>query len=62
MDSVSNVGFAVGRMQELVDPLRTCPVPVVSRVRGRAYGAGCMLCMASDAVVATPDAEFGLQE
>lgn len=62
LDPGGDGGFEAGRMQELVDSLRECPLPVVARVQGRAFGAGFMLCLGSDVVVAAPDAQFGLQE
>lgn len=55
-------GFEIGLMQQMVETLRRCPVPIISRVQGRAFGAGFMLAMASDIVVAAGQAQFGLQE
>lgn len=62
LDPGGDGGFEAGLMQRLVDAVRACPLPVVSRVDGQAFGAGFMLCMASDVVLATEDATFGLQE
>ncbi|WP_254525925.1 enoyl-CoA hydratase/isomerase family protein [Natrinema caseinilyticum] len=49
-------------MHDVVEALRTCPVPVVTAVQGRAFGAGFMLCLGADVVLATENATFGLQE
>jgi enoyl-CoA hydratase/carnithine racemase len=49
-------------MHGLVEALRSCPVPVVTATRGRAFGAGFMLCLGADIVVATEDTVLGLQE
>lgn len=53
---------AADRMHRLVDAIRSCPVPVVASVPGRAFGAGFLACMAADIVLADEDAAFGLQE
>lgn len=53
---------AADRMHRLVDSIRSCPVPVVAAVPGRAFGAGFLACMAADVVLADADAAFGLQE
>lgn len=53
---------SANRLHRLVDAMRTCPLPIVAAVRGRAFGIGFVLCMASDVVVAGDGAEFGLQE
>jgi enoyl-CoA hydratase/carnithine racemase len=49
-------------MHDVVRTLRTCPVPVVTAVTGRAFGAGFMFCLGADVVLAGDDAVFGLQE
>lgn len=49
-------------MHDVVEALRTCPVPVVTAVVGRAFGAGFMFCLGADVVLAAEDATFGLQE
>lgn len=46
----------------IVDAIRDCPLPVVARVNGPAFGVGMLVCMAADIVVATRTAEFALQE
>jgi enoyl-CoA hydratase len=46
----------------LVEAIQGCPLAVITRVNGRAFGIGFLLCMAADVVVAREDAEFGLQE
>ncbi len=42
--------------------VRTCPVPVVARVQGPAYGGGVGLVAACDIVVASPAAKFAFSE
>lgn len=42
--------------------VRTCPVPVVARVQGPAYGGGVGLVAACDIVVAAPEARFAFSE
>jgi enoyl-CoA hydratase/carnithine racemase len=49
-------------LQDLVGALRACPLPVVAGVQGRAYGAGFLLCLGADFVVASDEATFGLPE
>lgn len=53
---------SAARLHRLVDAMRSCPLPILAAVQGRAFGAGFILCMAADVVVAEEDAEFGLQE
>jgi enoyl-CoA hydratase/carnithine racemase len=42
----------------LMIALRECPVPIIARVQGGAIGAGCMLALTCDFVVASEDAYF----
>lgn len=53
---------SAARMQRLVDGIRNCPTPVVAGVQGRAFGAGFLLCLGVDIVVASDDAVFALPE
>lgn len=48
--------------QDLVASIRTCPLPVLARVQGRAVGVGFLCCLGADLVVAADDASFGLPE
>ncbi|MCD2203387.1 enoyl-CoA hydratase/isomerase family protein [Halobacterium sp. KA-6] len=48
--------------QSLVASLRDCPLPVVVGVQGRAYGAGFLICLGADLVVASNDATFAIPE
>lgn len=59
LEGDSEVGDEI---HELVETLRSCPLPVVAAVSGIAFGAGFLICMAADVVIADTDAEFGLQE
>ena len=49
-------------MHDIVEALRSCPVPVVTAPQGRAFGAGFMLCLGADIVIAAEDTVLGLQE
>ncbi|MFC7157056.1 enoyl-CoA hydratase/isomerase family protein [Halomarina halobia] len=50
------------RVQTLVDAVRSCPVPVVVSVHGRALGVGCHLCLGADVVVGATSATWGFPE
>lgn len=49
-------------VEDLVLALRECPLPVVVRVHGRAVGAGFLMCLGADLVIASEDAAFSLPE
>ena len=51
-----------GALPELVLAIRSCPRPVVARVRGLALAGGFGLALACDVVIASDDAEFGAPE
>jgi enoyl-CoA hydratase len=44
------------------EAIRSCPVPVMSVVRGRAHGYGCGLVAASDIALAAEEARFSVPE
>lgn len=50
------------RYMDLVASVRECPAPVVAGVQGRAIGAGFLLALAADFVVARPEATFSIPE
>lgn len=50
------------RTKELWAPIISCPVPVISAVRGMALGGGCELALATDIIVAGRSATFGQPE
>jgi enoyl-CoA hydratase/carnithine racemase len=50
------------RFAELLTTLERLPQPVVALVRGPAWGGGLGLAAASDLILASPDATFGLPE
>lgn len=60
--SAEEVTDSATRMHQLVENIRSCPLPVIARIQGQAFGGGFMMAMASDFVVASTDARFGLQE
>lgn len=49
-------------MQAMFATIDACPVPVVARVQGAAFGGGMGLCAVSDVVLATADTMFGFTE
>jgi len=49
-------------MQHMFAAIDACPVPVVARVQGAAFGGGMGLCAVSDIVLATTSARFGFTE
>ena len=49
-------------MQAMFTAIDDCPVPVVARVQGAAFGGGMGLCAVSDVVLATTSARFGFTE
>ena len=60
---VGSPGFDAGAVLEqyynpIMERLFSLPVPIVSAVRGAAAGAGCMLALAADVVVASRTAFF----
>ncbi|MCC6792689.1 MAG: enoyl-CoA hydratase/isomerase family protein [Thermomicrobiales bacterium] len=58
-------GQAEGDAESLADCLSaiaTCPVPVVARIQGNAFGGGVGLLCAADIAIAADDARFSLSE
>jgi methylglutaconyl-CoA hydratase len=51
-----------GTIATLITTMRECPKPIISTVHGYALAGGLGLVAASDIVIATPDAVFGLPE
>jgi methylglutaconyl-CoA hydratase len=49
-------------LAHLLATISSCPVPVVARVHGAAYGGGVGLICTADIVVASTDASFSLSE
>jgi methylglutaconyl-CoA hydratase len=50
------------KLVDLFTSIRTCPVPVIAAVHGRALAGGCGLATACDIVLATDSARFGYPE
>ena len=48
--------------KELLETMLLFPKPIIAAVNGPAVGAGAGLVLASDIVIATPEAQFGLPE
>jgi enoyl-CoA hydratase/carnithine racemase len=61
-ETIDDPAAPAERMQRLIMAIRSCPLPVVARVHGRAFGAEFLLCLGADLVVATDDATFALPE
>lgn len=49
---------AIQSLHDIVDGLRSAPVPVIAAVEGGAAGAGLSLALACDMIVASPEAKF----
>lgn len=47
---------------DLTTAVRTCPLPVVTAIQGRAMGAGFLLALAADFVIAASKATFAVSE
>lgn len=67
MKALGEAGFqanlaAAMEMGGMFRAVRTCPVPVVARVQGPAYGGGVGLVASCDIVVAAPEARFAFSE
>lgn len=62
LESEDAFAASAAHIHRLVEAIQGCPLAVVTRVNGRAFGIGLLVCMAADVVVARGDAEFGLQE
>lgn len=60
--SVSDNERDAEAMRAMFAAIDECPVPVVARVQGAAFGGGMGLCAVSDVVVASSDAVFGFTE
>ena len=50
------------KLVDLFTAIRTCPVPVIAAVHGRALAGGCGLATACDIVLASETARFGYPE
>lgn len=50
------------KLVDLFTAIRTCPVPVIAAVHGRALAGGCGLATACDIVLAAESARFGYPE
>ncbi len=60
-DYQENLGAALD-MGAMFRAVRNCPVPVVARIQGPAYGGGVGLVAACDLAVAAPEARFAFTE
>lgn len=61
-DALEDPAILARGVEDLVLSLRECPLPVVARVHGRAIGAGFLVCLGADLVVASEDAIFSVPE
>ena len=60
-DAAAATAF-ITRLHRACDAIRDCPVPVVARVQGYAFGAGLEIAAACDVRIAADTASFGMQE
>jgi len=52
----------IARLHRCCDAIRSCPVPVIARIQGYAFGAGLEIAAACDVRIAAETASFGMQE
>ena len=60
-DSAEATAF-IARLHRCCHAIRNCPVPVVARIQGYAFGAGLEIAAACDVRIAADTASFGMQE
>jgi enoyl-CoA hydratase len=60
-DAAAATAF-ITRLHRCCDAIRSCPVPVIARVQGYAFGAGLEIAAACDVRIAADSATFGMQE
>jgi methylglutaconyl-CoA hydratase len=60
--AIGTGGTSAEGLADLLTAITACPVPVVARVHGAAYGGGVGLLCAADVVVAEDGAQFSLSE
>jgi methylglutaconyl-CoA hydratase len=61
-DKIQDWGDTAEAYRDLVSQMIELPKPIIASVNGPAVAGGAGLVLASDIVVATPDAQFGLPE
>ena len=52
----------ITRLHRVCGAIRNCPVPVIARIQGYAFGAGLEIAAACDVRIAAETATFGMQE
>jgi enoyl-CoA hydratase/carnithine racemase len=52
----------ITRLHRCCDAIRDCPVPVIARIQGYAFGAGLEIAASCDVRIAADTATFGMQE
>lgn len=57
-----NIEAEIGEVNDAILAIKNCRVPVISLVRGAAYGAGCIFVAVSDVIIADETASFSIPE
>lgn len=62
IDSPAKARAFISRVHAVCDAIRNCPVPVIARINGVAFGAGMEIAACCDMIVASPKAQFSMPE
>lgn len=62
IDTPAKARAFISRVHAVCDAIRNCPVPVIARVNGVAFGAGMEIAACCDMIVASSKAQFSMPE